>query len=331
MIVVLATLLPAPATHAQEAGAVVFAYSRFGEDQHPGSIALDQFDAHLDELIDGGYAVLPVPEILKRLAVGAPLPDHAVAVTIDDAHRSVYRDAFPRLKAAGLPFTLFVASDPIDRGADSHMNWAELREISRAGATIGVLPAGGLSMPPRTVQENAADLARSVERVAAELGFRPTLLAYPYGSYSLAVRDLARRQGFAAAFGQSSGVIHDRSDLLALPRFVMNEAFGGIDRFRLAANALPLPVADITPAEPMLTQNPPSVGFTVPEDLDGLDRLACFVSGQGRTVLERLGGNRIEVRIAEEFPPGRSRLNCTMPAADGRWRWFGMQFLVPEP
>ncbi|UEM03830.1 polysaccharide deacetylase family protein [Skermanella rosea] len=320
----------------QGAGAVVFAYGRFGEDQYgPAGIGLDQFDQHLAELSDGAYTVMPLPAILDRLRRGAPLPDRTVALTIDDAHRSVYREAFPRLKQAALPFTLFVAPDPIDAGSQSHMTWAQVREVARAGAVIGVLPAAGLSMPQRTVQQNAADLARAVERVEAELGVRPTLLAYPFGSYSLAVRDLARRQGFDAAFSQSSGVAHARSDALALPRFFMNDSFGGIDRFRLAANALPLAVADVTPADPMLRSppalNPPSVGFTVTGELRDLDRLACFVSGQGRAALERLDGNRIELRIAEEMPPGRTRLNCTLPAADGRWRWFGMQFLVPDP
>ena len=39
-----------------------FAYSRFGEDQYgPGSITLDQFDAHIAELADGGHTVLPSP------------------------------------------------------------------------------------------------------------------------------------------------------------------------------------------------------------------------------------------------------------------------------
>ena len=315
-----------------ERGAVIFAYARFGDDQYgPGNITLDQFDAHLAELADGGHTVLPLPVLLEKLRDGAPLPDHAVALTIDDAHRSVYAEAFPRLKAAGVPFTLFVAPDPIDNGAESHMTWAQLREVVRSGVTIGVLPAAGLSMPQRTVQQNASDLARAVQRVEEELGVKPALLAYPFGSYGAAIRELAQRQGFAAAFTQSSGVVHVRSDRLALPRFVMNEAFGGIDRFRLAANALPLPVADVTPADPVLTQNPPSIGFTVAAGIGDLDRLACFVAGQGRTGLERLDGNRIELRIGEEFPPGRTRLNCTLPAGEGRWRWFGMQFFVPEP
>lgn len=108
--------------HGTGHGAVVFSYGRFGEDQYgSGGIALEQFDAHIAELADGGHAVLPLPVLLEKLDQEAPLPDRAVALTIDDAHRSVYDEAFPRLKAAGVPFTLFVAPDPIDSGAESHM------------------------------------------------------------------------------------------------------------------------------------------------------------------------------------------------------------------
>ena len=75
------------AEHEAEHGAVVFAYGRFGEDQYgPGTIALDQFDAHLAELADGGHAVLPLPVLLEKLAHGTPVPDRAVVLTIDDAH-----------------------------------------------------------------------------------------------------------------------------------------------------------------------------------------------------------------------------------------------------
>jgi hypothetical protein len=40
-------------------------------------------------------------------------------------------------------------------------------------------------------------------------------------------------------------------------------------------------------------------------------------------------GPRAEVRFPGPLPSGRARVNCTMPGPDGRWRWFGKQFLVP--
>ena len=59
-----------------------------------------------------------------------------------------------------------------------------------------------------------------------------------------------------------------------------------------------------------------------------LVRLACFVSHDVGLSLDLLG-RRVEVRLTRPVPPGRSRLNCTLPTADGRFRWYGMAFLVP--
>ncbi len=313
-------------------GAVVFSYSRFGDDRAPGaSIRVDQFEDHLDELKDGDYTVLPLPKVVEALLTGGVLPDKTVAITIDEATDSVYQYAWPRLKAAGLPVTLFVATDAVDAGLSGSMTWAEVRELSNGGVTIGALSASALPMPGRTPQEIQGDLERMKARFKAELGFVPTLFAYPHGEYSLAVRRQVAQAGFRAAFGQQSGVAYAGADPFALPRFVMNDAYGTTDRFEMAADALPLPVFEITPADPVLSRNPPLLGFTVPDTIGNLDQLACFASGQGRAALERLDSNRIEVRITDPFPPGRARVNCTLPAEDDRWRWFGVQFFIPEP
>ncbi len=86
---------------------------------------------------------------------------------------------------------------------------------------------------------------------------------------------------------------------------------------------------DRVPADLILQQNPPAFGFTVDPSIPDLDRIDCYASGQGRTRVEALG-SRVEVRLAEPFPPGRSRINCTMPGPDGRWRWYGVQFYIPR-
>ncbi len=315
----------------QSASAVVFAYDRFGEDQNPSiSIRIDQFEAHLDELTDGDYHVLPLPKILDALRSGKPLPDRTVAITIDEASRSAFTEAWPRLKAAGLPFTLFVATDAVDRGSPTHMSWTEIRQLAAAGVTIGALGTSTQSMLSRSPDQLAADLRRMSDRFQTELGKRPAVFAYPQGEYSLAVRQLVVDQGFAAAFGQQSGVLHPQADPWSLPRFVMNETYGSADRFELAANALPLPVSDLTPDDPLVTVNPPPLGFTIADGVGDSSKLACFAAGQGRTALERIAEDRVEVRIKDPFPPGRARVNCTLPAADGRWRWLGVQFLIPE-
>lgn len=323
---------PSPADAADSA--VVLMYHRFGESGTPATnIALDQFDAHLEEIAKQGYTVLPIPEILAALKTGRELPDRTIGLSIDGAYLSAYTEAWPRLRKANLPFTLFVATDAIDDHQPGYMSWDQIRELAQAGVTIGSETASHLHMTVASRARNLEDIVKSNRRFEQEIGRAPRLFAYPYGEMSLEARDVIAGQGFTAAFGQQSGVLHKTARPYFLPRFAMNESYGDLGRFRLAANALPLAVKDVTPADPLLGEgrNPPNFGFTVTgAALDGLQTLACYASGQGKARIEQLGRSRIEVRLAGPFPPGRARINCTMPASEGRWRWYGMQFYVPR-
>jgi peptidoglycan/xylan/chitin deacetylase (PgdA/CDA1 family) len=328
-----AALAPAGAFAADSA--VVVMYHRFGESRYPSTnTTVEQFSAHLQELKDGNYVVKPVPEILAAIRAGTELPDKTVGITIDDAFSSVYKTGWPMLRKAGLPFTLFVATEALDRRTPGYMSWDQLRELHKAGVTIGSQTATHLHMPHASDEQNMADLKASNARFEAELGFVPKVIAYPYGEYSLAVGKVTRAAGFEVGFGQHSGAIYKNSDFMYLPRFAFNEAFGDIQRFRRAIRALPFKVSDLTPSDPYLKgkQNPPPFGFTVEGDaVKRLSRIACYATRQGKVNVERLGERRIEVRAREAFPPGRTRMNCTLLEKNGRWRWLGMQYLVPKP
>lgn len=310
-------------------GLVIFGYQRVGEDEYPTtSVDFDQFVEHVQELRNGGYTVLPLPQAVELLRRGSPLPARAVAITLDGAFRSAFDKAIPRLRAARFPFTMFVAPNTV--GTAGRMTWGELRDAAKAGATVGVQTASFYHMPLAQAGKNAEELNRAIARFRDEIGSAPALFAYPYGSSNRAVHALIAERGFVAGFGQQGGVAHAGSDLLNLPRFMMSEEFGGMERFRLAAAALPLPITDLLPADSVLTANPPNVGFTVPGDAAALGRLSCSGTGQGRLPVQQLGSNRVELRVGQPFDPGRARINCTLPTDDGRYRWLGLQFLVPS-
>jgi peptidoglycan/xylan/chitin deacetylase (PgdA/CDA1 family) len=310
--------------------AVILQYHRFGETDLPSTnITLDQFEAHLAYLQSGGFTVLPVPHIVAALSAGQPLPDKAVGITIDDASISVLREAWPRLGAAGFPFTLFVATDAIDQRQGRSMSWDDIRGLADAGVTIANHGAAHGHMWRLDLAAARRDLEQAEKRFKAELGFAPRLFAYPFGEYNLALRGLVEELGFEVAFGQHSGAVGTGADLFALPRFSLNEAYGGLERFQLIVNTLPIPIRDVTPAEPILARNPPHIGFTVDETVAEIDGLACYASGHGALQIELLGERRVELRMSKPLRRGRNRVNCTLPGPDRRWRWLGMQYLVP--
>ena len=327
-------LLISSLAHAAE-HAVVIMYHRFGENKYPSTnTTIPQFEAHLQELATGGYTVLPLIQIVKSIAQGNPLPDKSVAITIDDAYASVYNEAFPRLKEYGFPFTLFVATEPIDRKFGAYMTWQQIRELHQSeGADIGSQTHSHPHLHRISLEEARAEIMHSNKRFMEELGEVPLLHAYPFGEYSPEVRDLMGEMGFIAAFGQHSGVMHSSVNPFEYPRFTFNEAYGSLERLKLAINSVALPVGNHTPPSMVIEYNPPLIGFTFEEGFEPQGQLNCFVTAQGQVETITLG-NRVEIRLNSPIKGERARLNCTMPYRDnnkntGRWHWFGRQFVQP--
>ncbi|WP_438996277.1 polysaccharide deacetylase family protein [Candidatus Puniceispirillum sp.] len=307
--------------------ASILMYHRFGETKYPTTnIRLAQFDAHLDRLQSGDFTVWPLPRIVEYLQSGQPLPDRTVAITIDDAYLSVYQEAWPRLKALNMPFTLFVATQPIDANRYGYMTWDHIRELQSAGVTIGSQTRTHPHMHQISIEQSKSEIAESNARFIAELGLRPSLFAYPYGEYDRQVIQAVMDAGFTAAFGQNSGIAHGYNGFYELPRFAMNEQYGTLSRLDLAINGLPLKVDQITPEDVILDQNPPIYGFTLAPDMDKPKQLRCFNSIYGKLDVTMMG-RRAEIRMPGPLNGKRARINCTMPGEDGRWRWFGRQFL----
>ena len=241
--------------------AVILMYHRFGEDSFPSTnVRLTQFEEHLEVLSQGDYTVLPLDDIVARLQSGTPLPDRTVGITIDDAYLSVYEEAWPRLKALNMPFTVFVATQPIDANRYGYMSWDQIRELQAGGVAIGSQTRTHPHMHKISIERSKSEIAESNARFIAELGMRPDLFAYPYGEYDMAVIEAVKQAGFTAAFGQNSGIAHGYNGFFELPRFAMNEQYGTLSRLDLAINGLPLKVDQITPEDVILDQNPPIYG-----------------------------------------------------------------------
>ncbi len=345
-IVAAGWLLPPLAAAAGTGHAVLFMYHRFGEDDYPStSVRLEQFDAHLRHLEEREYHVWPLERIVTHMREGKEIPDRTIAITVDDAYLSVYTEAYPRMKARGWPMIVFVATDDVDAGRPAYMNWDQMREMRDSGlvtfanhsASHDYLVRRDPDEPEEAWETRMRDdINRAQRRLQEELGTEtnehPRLYAYPFGEYNTRLAEILTDKGYIA-FGQHSGGISGLDDPRSLPRFPVNEQFGGINDFALRARSLAMPVASVEPWEPILDDNnPPRMEITLREDPGvGTGRLACFASGQGAMEVEWLDAERTRFAVQAEraFGKGRTRYNCTAPhrREGGRFYWFSKQWL----
>ena len=296
-------------------------YHRFGEDAYPStSIRLGQFEEHIRILASDPYRVLPLADIVRALRAGDRLADRSVGITVDDAYRSTFTEAFPRLEAAGLPFTIFVNTDTVGRGAGA-LTWDELRTMEAAGVEIGAHSASHRAMATLDGGLVAEDLARMSAVFLAELGHIPRVFAYPYGEFGTELAAVIEDAGYDAAFGQHSGVAISGGDIFGLPRFALNERYGEPDRFATVVDALPLPVHSMLPRDMIIrtdlgAANPPSVGFSVDDSVGPLDRLACFASHDDGITLDGYGAASRFVWRGPSRPDARGSTARFRPPTD---------------
>lgn len=320
---------------ADSSAAVILAYSRIGEDAYPANnLPLEQFEEHIAELSGGLCTVLPLAHIVTAFRQKESLPPYMVAITFEGGYKSILERAVPLLLENNLPFTIFYAASQADDPGDQYLNWEELKKLkSNPLVTLGILPPSYARLADESRETALAELNKARLRHRENFAENAQFFSYPFGEYDLALRNLIEEQKFEAGLGLQSGVAHAGSDLYALPRFTMTEPYGNLERFRLVTNALPLPVSNIEPADPMLATDTPLIGFTLEGSLqDQIDSLSCFMSGQKDISMEKIN-NRVELRQFGPLSEERTRINCTLPVQEKtpgdepRWRWFGMMLV----
>jgi peptidoglycan/xylan/chitin deacetylase (PgdA/CDA1 family) len=152
---------------------------------------------------------------LKRTAnvvaadhTGALSPDRPnVAITFDDAFRSVRENALPALQRYGLPATIFVPTGHLGRAPGWSMETeGDRNEVVMSADEIAALPAGLIAIGSHTVDhphlselpEAEAGDQLSESRKALEILLKRPIdtLAFPYGDHDARVVEQARANGY---------------------------------------------------------------------------------------------------------------------------------------
>jgi peptidoglycan/xylan/chitin deacetylase (PgdA/CDA1 family) len=169
----------------------------------------DAFEAQVESLVRRGYRGTTFTDALT-----APRADKTVAITFDDACRSVLEHAFPVLTRLGLPATVFVptAYAGTDRpmgwagfdrwlgtpheGELACMSWEALETLADAGWEVGSHTHSHPRLPTLHDDELARELRESRDRIEARLARPCRSIAYPYGVCDHRVAEATRTAGY---------------------------------------------------------------------------------------------------------------------------------------
>ena len=290
---------------------------------------MDVFDQQMKIITEQGYKFYNPKMFLDEF--DRPKKEKKILITIDDGFKSFYNEAWPYLKKNQIPFILFVSTEPV--GKNGYMTWDEIKEI--ANSNIGFIGHHSHTheyLIDMSNSEFIKDIEISTKIFKEKLGYVPQIFSYPFGEYSLFMKNYIS-ENFKFAFGQHSGVIDINKDRFELPRFPINEKYGKLKRFKSLINYFPLEYKSLEPEEKKIenNNNPPSLVVEFFNEQQNINNINCYSNDGGNWKKSNLifKNNKLIINFEDKFLPRRGRVNCSLND-NGKWRWFGTQFVVKK-
>ncbi|MDR3021490.1 MAG: polysaccharide deacetylase family protein [Clostridiales bacterium] len=190
-----------------------------------------------------GFTPVFMHQVVDFVSFGIPLPKKPIVVTFDDAHSSVFFNAFALLKKYNIKAVINIIGKCTD-GDDvskfdaikSHISFPQLRQM----VSSGLVEVGNHSfdlhsdfgkrygikkLKCESEQQYKNMLKKDVDklqqRVQDNLGIKPLVFAYPYGKYSDLAKSVLIESGLKAALLSTHqiNVLNKETDLFELKRF----------------------------------------------------------------------------------------------------------------
>ncbi len=290
---------------------------------------MEIFLKHIQLIKDLNYEFIHPNEFKEKFDI--PKKRKKILLTIDDGFQSFYKVAWPYLNENKIPFILFVSTEPI--GNRGYMTWDQIKEIEKEEfAIIGHHSHTHKYLIEKSNEKFISDIENANVIFKNKLGYIPDLFSYPFGEYSEFMRNYISNN-FSFAFGQHSGVIDVNKEKLQLPRFPINENYGEIKRFKSIINTYPLEYKRLIPLEKKINKenNPPDFSVEFFDNQKNIKNINCYSNEGDKWEKSNLSfkKNILSIKFREAFLPRRGRINCSLND-NGKWRWFGTQFIITE-
>ncbi len=174
------------------------------------------FEAQIRYLVANGFTFLFARDVEQAVREHRPLPEKAVALTMDDGYRDNFEQAFPILRKYNVPATLFLVTSTVDTAG--HVTWDEVRYMQPQGVGYGSHTVTHADLTTLPLARLDYELCESKRVLEGKLLERITAVAYPAGKYNQTVAARAEAAGYLAGWKKGGGPVQPGQDRFLLPR-----------------------------------------------------------------------------------------------------------------
>lgn len=182
------------------------------------AVSIQAFERQMCFLKKHRYNVLPLEELAALIKDKKKIPPRTLAITFDDGYKNNYSFAFPVLKRYGLPATVFVIINEVNR--PDRLSWEQIKAMQDSG--IIIIGSHTLGAQPLVNIKSESELKREIfdskKILEEELGRPVNMFSYPEGRFNAKIKKLVIDAGYKLAVATSPGKKFPDDDLLALKR-----------------------------------------------------------------------------------------------------------------
>jgi len=180
----------------------------------PGEIAPAAFREQIAALHAEGWRTITMTALLEAFARG-DVPEHTVAINVDDGLRDVVRTIVPALQAVGYAATVYAVPGRVGNGL--HMTWQELAEVQAAGMEVGNHTMDHLDLVTLPTDQVGWQIREADRLLRSELPVPPATIAFPFGSSDERALRVVRELGYRLARVTKLGCAAPGDDPLRVP------------------------------------------------------------------------------------------------------------------
>lgn len=195
----------------------------------------ENFKRQMEFLKRNRYNVISLNEVVDLLNSKKRIPRKTACITFDDGYENNYKYAYPVLKKLGLPATMFVMTDFIDK--PNYLTSKEIKEMSEGVIAIGSHTKAHFWLGDKDNPDRAREeISRSKQILEEVTKKRVNLFSYPGGGFTKATRELVIDAGYKGAVATNPGKKYPKHDAYALKRLRISRNCNNLFVFWIETN-----------------------------------------------------------------------------------------------